>query len=164
MRSDANTPAEYIAELPKERQAVVKKLRQVLRKNLPKGFKETMGHGMLAYVVPHQLFPAGYHCDPKEPLPFINLASQKQYVSLYHMGLYDGPLLAWLKREWPRHSAAKLDVGKCCLRLKRLEDIPYELIGELATKMTPDEWIATYEAATGPRAKRPRARTQRAKE
>jgi hypothetical protein len=125
----------------------MKKLRQALRKNLPQGFEETMGHGMLAYVVPLRLYPGGYHCSPDEPLPFINLASQKQYVSLYHMGLYDGPLLSWLEAEWPKHTAAKLDLGKCCLRFRRLDTIPYPLVGELATKMTPREWIGIYEAA-----------------
>lgn len=151
MKSNATTPAQYIATLAPERQAVIKKLRQVLRKNLPKGFRETMGYGMLAYVVPLSVYPAGYHCGPKQPLPFINLASQKQYVSLYHMGLYRGPLLAWLKAEWPKHTDAKLDLGQCCLRLKRLDKIPYDLIGELAGKMTPRDWIKTYESARGDR-------------
>jgi hypothetical protein len=149
MKSDATTPAEYIASVDPERQPAIKKLRQVLRKNLPPGFQETMGYGMLAYVVPHSIFPAGYHCDPKRPLPFINLASQKQYVSLYHMGLYDGPLLEWLKREWPKHTAMKLDVGKCCMRFRKIEEIPYDLIGQLAAKVTPAEWISSYESATG---------------
>ena len=147
MKSNATTPAEYISSLPDDRRPAIKKLRQVLRKNLPKGFQETMGYGMLAYVVPHSLYPAGYHCSPDKPLPFINLASQKQYISLYHMGLYDGPLLAWLKAEWPKHTEAKLDLGKCCLRLKKLDQIPYDLIGELAGKMTPRHWIRVYETA-----------------
>lgn len=145
MKSDATSPAAYIAALPAERQTVVKKLRQVLRKNLPRGFKETMGYSMLAYVVPHSLYPAGYHCDPTRPLPFINLASQKQYVSLYHMGLYAGPLLSWFEHQWPRHTEAKLDLGKCCLRLRKFEQIPYRLLGELAGKLTPQDWIRAYE-------------------
>jgi hypothetical protein len=147
MKSKATTPDEYIATLDPERQAVVKKLRHVLKKNLPKGFKETIGCGMLAYVVPHSLYPSGYHCDPTLPLPFINLASQKQYVSLYHMGLYDGPLLAWFKAEWPKHTPAKLDLGKCCLRFRDPDTIPYALIGELAGKMTPEAWIKKYRRA-----------------
>lgn len=151
MQSNATTPAEYIAALPPARRAAVKKLRQMLRKHLPKGFKETMGYGMLAYVVPHSLYPAGYHCSPDKPLPFINLASQKQYISLYHMGLYDGPLLAWLKNEWPKHTDAKLDLGKCCVRLRQLDAIPYELLGKLAGRVTPQQWIKQYEAGRGKR-------------
>jgi hypothetical protein len=141
------TPAEYVKSLAPERQKVVKKLRQVLKKNLPKGFRETMGYGMLAYVVPHSLYPDGYHSASDKPLPFINIASQKQYVSLYHMGLYDEKLLGWLRREWPLHTEMKLDVGKCCVRMKRLEQIPYALIGELAGKMTPKQWIEKYETS-----------------
>lgn len=147
VQSKARTPAEYLASLPPRRQVVLKKLRQVLRKNLPKGFEETMGYGMLAYVVPLRLYPEGYHCSADKPLPFINLASQKQYVSLYHMGLYDAKLLTWLEREWPKHTEAKLDLGKCCLRLKKLELVPYDLIGKLAKKMTPQQWIRVYEAS-----------------
>ena len=151
MRSQANSPAEYVAELSPEHRAVVKKLRQVLRKNLPKGFTETIDYGMLAYVVPHRLFPQGYHCDPSRPLPFINLASQRHYVSLYHIGLYAGPLLDWLKAEWPKRTTAKLDLGKCCLRFRKLDDIPYDLIAELAARMTPTEWISAYQSAVGSR-------------
>lgn len=141
------SPASYVASLPAERKAVVAKLRRAINDNLPKGFEETLGYGMLAWVVPHSIFPEGYHCDPTKPLPFINLASQKQYVSLYHMGLYGEPLLDWFKAQWPRHSKAKLDLGKCCVRLKKLDDVPYELIGELASKMTTAQWIAAYRAA-----------------
>lgn len=144
MKASASSPAKYIAALPAERQAVIKKLRQILRENLPKGFQETIDYGMLAYVVPHRIFPAGYHCDPARPLPFINLASQKQHVALYHMGLYDGALRSWLEEEWPSHSDAKLDLGKCCLRFKKLDLIPYELVGRLAAKMTPEMWIEAY--------------------
>ena len=147
MKSTAHTPMEYLDALAPERREVIRKLRQVLRKNLPRGFAETIEYGMLAYVVPHAVYPAGYHCDPQRPLPFINLASQKQYVSLYHLGLYDGPLLAWLKDEWPKHTEAKLDLGKACLRFKKPEQIPYALIGELAKKMTPEQWIRSYESA-----------------
>lgn len=144
MASKPDTPARYLASLPKDRRAVVGKLREVISDNLPAGFEETMGYGMLAWVVPHRVFPEGYHCDPDKPLPFINLASQKQYVSLYHMGLYDGPLLAWLKAEWPKHAKGKLDMGKSCVRFKRLDDVPYALVGELARKMTAAAWIDIY--------------------
>jgi hypothetical protein len=147
MKSTATTPAEYLETLPPDRREAIGRLRRVLLENLPAGFEETIEYGMLAYVVPHRLYPAGYHCDPKRPLPFIALASQKQYVSLYHMGLYDGPLLAWFEAEWPKHTTAKLDLGKSCLRLKKPDQIPCALIGELATKMTPAQWIRAYETA-----------------
>lgn len=146
MASKPDTPARYLASLPPDRKAVVSKLRRAINQNLPKGFEETIGYGMLAWVVPHRLFPAGYHCDPKKPLPFINLASQKQYVSLYHMGLYAGPLETWFKGEWPKRSKAKLDMGKCCVRIKKLDDVPYDLVGELASKMTPAAWIDAYQS------------------
>lgn len=145
------TPAEYIALLPPDRKPVVERLREVLRKNLPAGFEETIDYGMIGYVVPLSLFPEGYLDDPKRALPFIALASQKQHVSLYHMGLYEGPLLEWFKAEWPNHTTAKLDLGKVCLRLRNLDEIPYELIGSLARRMTPRQWIALYEAARGNR-------------
>jgi len=143
----AKTPAAYIAALPPDRRAAIKRLRETIRSNLPPGFEETIDYGMIGYVVPHSLYPAGYHCDPTRGLPFISLASQKQYVSLYHMGLYDGPLLAWFKAEWRKHTAAKLDLGKCCLRLRGLDGIPYDLIGKLARRMTPRAWIEVYEKA-----------------
>lgn len=145
MRSSAATPAQYVAELPEERRPVVKKLRQILKKNLPKGFKETIDSGILAYVVPHTIYPDGYHCNPKSPLPFISLASQKQYLSLYHMGLYDEGLSKWLKREWSKHTEAKLDMGRCCIRMRKLDRVPYDLIGTLASRMTPQDWIGIYE-------------------
>ena len=163
MRSEARTPAEYVAALPPEREVAIKKLRHVIRKNLPQGFKETMEYGMLAYVVPHSIFPAGYHCDSSRPLPFINLASQKQYVSLYHMGLHDGPLLEWLKGEWPKRTAMKLDMGRCCVRFRNLDQIPYEFIGELAAKMAPTEWIAAYESAIRKNAGSARSAASRAR-
>lgn len=147
----ARTPGEYLAALPPDRKAVVERLREVLRTHLPEGFEETIDYGMLSYVVPHSLYPAGYHVEAKRPLPFIALASQKRYVSLYHLGLYDGPLLAWFKSAWPKHTGAQLDLGKCCLRLRSLHEIPYGLIGELAGRMTPHQWVDAYEAARGNR-------------
>src|SRR6476469_2737068 len=146
MTSDAKTVDEYIEKLPEDRKEAVSKLRQTLKKNLQKGFVETMGYGNAGYVVPHSLYPAGYHCDPKLPLPFIGFASQKNSINFYHMGLYsDSKLLKWFKDEFPKHSTKKLDMGKSCVRFKKPEDIPYKLIGELATKMTPQDWISTYE-------------------
>jgi hypothetical protein len=119
--------------------------------NLPRGFEERFEYGMIAWVVPHSLYPRGYHVDPSKGLPFMALASQKQYVSLYHMGLYGGELLEWFKAEWSRRTGSKLDLGKSCLRLRNLEAIPWDLIAELASKLTPRQWIAQYEAALGDR-------------
>lgn len=147
MQSKAATPDEYIASLPEDRKDAIGELRKVILKNLPKGFEEIMSYGMLGYVVPHGLYPDGYHCDPKQGLPFVSLASQKNYISFYHMGLYEGSLLPWFRDEWQKASAKKLDMGKCCVRFKKPEDIPYDLIGRLVTKMTPQQWIETYEKA-----------------
>ena len=146
MRSDATTPEEYIEGLPADRQAVVNELRKIIKKNLPKGFKEGMGYGMLGYVVPHSKYPAGYHCDPKQPLPFLGIASQKNFIAVYHMGVYADPkLYKWFTEEYAKAGVGKLDMGKSCIRFKKADKIPFELIGELASKVTPDEWIATYE-------------------
>jgi len=146
MQYKADSPEDYIVQLPEERQKVVSKIRQTLLENLPKGFEEQMSYGMLGYVVPHSKYPDGYHCDPKLPLPFINLASQKNYVALYHSGIYaNAKLYDWFVAKYPKHSKRKLDMGKSCIRFKAMDDIPYQLIGELCTKMTVDEWIALYE-------------------
>jgi uncharacterized protein YdhG (YjbR/CyaY superfamily) len=146
MQSKATTPEDYIAELPDDRREVIKKLLSKIKKNIPKGFALGMGYGMMGYSVPHKIYPAGYHCDPKQPLPFLGIANQKGAVTLYHMGLYADPvLLAWFKKEYPKHSKSKLDMGKSCIRFKKPEDIPYDLIGELCSKMTPADWIALYE-------------------
>ena len=147
MKYNANTPEEYIAQLPEERQEPFNKLRKTILDNLPKGFKETIGYGMPAYVVPHSKYPDGYHCDPKLPLPFINIASQKNFISFYHMGIYsDSKLLKWFTDEYPKYVKTKLDIGKSCIRFKKIDQIPYILLGELVSKMTADEWIARYES------------------
>lgn len=136
----------YVEQLPEDRQVAINKLRKVIMDNLPDGFSETISYGMIGFVVPHSLYPAGYHCTPSEPLPFISLASQKNFISLYHMGIYAKPeLLQWFTEEYPKHSKTKLDMGKSCIRFKKPEQIPYELIAELCTKMTPQEWIEIYE-------------------
>lgn len=146
MQSKATTPEDYIKEMPAERQTAFKKLRAVIKKNLPKGFKEGMGYGMMGYSVPHSKYPAGYHCNPKDPLPFMGIASQKNFIAVYHMGVYADPkLLKWFTDAHSKASSKKLDMGKSCLRFKKPEDIPFDLIGELASKMTPDDWIAIYE-------------------
>lgn len=146
MQSKAPTPDAYIAEMPEERQKAFNKLRSVIRKNIPKGFKETMGYGMMGYCVPHSLYPAGYHCNPKDPLPFMGIASQKNFIAVYHMGVYADPaLLKWFVNAHAKASPKKLDMGKSCIRYKKPDDIPFELIGELASKMTPQQWIDLYE-------------------
>jgi hypothetical protein len=121
-------------------------LRDVILKNLPKGFAEVMSYGMIGYVVPHKLYPNGYHCNPKLPLPFANIASQKNFIALYHMGVYANPeLLKWFTAEYKKRVPSKLDMGKSCIRFKNPEEIPFELIGELMRKMSPKDWIAVYE-------------------
>ncbi len=146
MKYEAKTPEEYIAQLPEERKEPFKKLRQTILENLPKGFEEVMGYGMPAYVVPHTIYTEGYHCDPKLPLPFINIASQKNFIAFYHMGIYSDPkLLKWFTEEYPNHVKNKLDMGKSCIRFKKMDQIPYLLLGELVSKVNPEEWIKTYE-------------------
>jgi hypothetical protein len=148
MQSTAQTPQAYVDSLSEELKVFIEKMRQAIKKTLPKGFEEVMCYGMLGYVVPHSLYPKGYHCDPKLPLGFISLASQKNFVALYHMGIYANPkLLDWFVSEFPKHSKSKLDMGKSCIRFKKMNDIPYELISELASKMTTQDWIDCYESA-----------------
>lgn len=147
MRSSASSIEEYIEQLPEGRKEVISKLRNTILNNLPKGFEEKMSYGMIGYVVPHSKYPDGYHCDPKLPLPFINVASQKNHVALYHMGIYcDNELMEWFNREYPKHVSGKLDMGKSCIRFKNINKIPFDLIGKLAGKITPDEWIRKYES------------------
>jgi uncharacterized protein YdhG (YjbR/CyaY superfamily) len=146
MQSKAATVQEYLESVPEDRKTALNELRKTILKNLPKGFKEGMGYGMAGYVVPHSLYPAGYHCDPKLPLPFMGFASQKNFIAFYHMGIYADPkLLDWFVKEFPKHSDKKLDMGKSCIRFKKPDQIPYKLIGELVKKMTPEQWIAIYE-------------------
>lgn len=148
MQSKAKTPEDYISELPEERKQPISKLRETILKNLPKGFKEEMSYGMIGYVIPHSLYPAGYHVNPDLPLPFINIASQKNFIALYHMGIYsDKDLLNWFVSEYPKHVKTKLDMGKSCIRFKNTNHIPYELIGEFASKMSAEQWINKYEQA-----------------
>ena len=121
------------------------KLRTIIKKNIPKGFEECVSYGMIGYVVPHKLFPSGYHCDPKLPLPFLSIAAQKNAISLYHMGIYSSPeLLKWFQTEYPKHCKTKLDMGKSCIRFKKIEDIPYQLIETLVKKMSVKDWIDIY--------------------
>jgi len=146
MQSKATTVEAYVAELPEDRQKMINEFRKVIKKNLPKGFQECMNYGMIGWVVPHSKYPGGYHCNTKDPLPFMGLASQKNSVNFYHMGIYGDPkLLKWFKDEHAKASSKKLDMGKSCVRYKKAEDIPLKLIGELAAKISVDDWIARYE-------------------
>ena len=148
MQSKAKTVADYIDSLPSDRKKIIIEIRKTILKNLPKGFQEEMNYGMIGYVVPHKLYAEGYHCDPKMPLPFINVASQKSHIAVYHMGLYSsGTLLDWFQDEWKEYSSKKLDMGKACIRFKKPEDVPLDLIGELVSRLTPQQWIDIYEKA-----------------
>lgn len=148
MQYEATNVNDYINQIPEGRKLVIEQLRKVILDNLPKGFEEGINYKMIGYYVPHSNYPDGYHCDPKLPLPFINIASQKNSINLYHMGIYaKKELLDWFVSEFPKHSKRKLDMGKSCIRFKHIEEMPYTLIGELVSKMTVDEWITTYEKA-----------------
>ncbi|WP_438966668.1 DUF1801 domain-containing protein [Flavobacterium sp.] len=146
MTSKATSPQQYIDELQDVRVEAITKLRKVINENLPKGFKEEMSYGMIGYVVPHEIYPDGYHCSPDLPLPFMSFASQKNSINFYHMGIYGNPsLLNWFTSEYPKHCKAKLDMGKSCIRFKKMDQIPFELLGELVKKVSVKEWIETYE-------------------
>lgn len=141
-----NTALEYIQSLPEDRKEVFLKLRNTVKKNLPKGFEETIQYKMIGYVIPKKTYPAGYHVTPELALPFLHIASQKNGLALYHMGIYaDLKLLKWFQTEYPKHCKTKLDMGKSCIRFKNLNDIPWKLIGELVSKMSPKDWIQIYE-------------------
>jgi hypothetical protein len=140
MQSKALSVSEYVAEIPEERKIAFTKLRETIIINIPKGFQECMNYGMLGFVVPHDTYPKGYHCDPRLPLPFFNIASQKKFIAFYHMGIYANPaLLSWFVNEFPKHSKQKLDMGKSCIRFKNPDTIPFELIGELTQKASVQE-------------------------
>lgn len=146
MKYEANSPEAYICQLPEDRKQAMDKLRITIKENLPTGFKETISYGMIGYVVPHSIYPSGYHVNPEEPLPFISIASQKNYVALYHMGIYTFPeVLAWLQQEYPKHVHTKIDMGKSCIRFKKMESIPYDLIAELCKKITLEDYLKKYE-------------------
>lgn len=148
MQYKATSPEDYISQVPEERRETLKKLRQVITDNLPKGFEEGIQYGMIGYYVPHSIYPDGYHCKPSEPLPFMSFASQKNSVNLYHSGIYAKPELHdWFVNEYPKHCKRKLDMGKSCIRFKKLEEIPFDLIGELSTKLSVQDWIDIYESA-----------------
>ena len=147
MQYEATSVQDYIEQIPEDRQGPVTKLRNIVLENLPEDLEEGINYKMIGYYVPHSVYPGGYHCDPKLPLPFMNIASQKNFVAFYHMGMYaNKDLLDWFVSEYPKHCKYKLDMGKSCVRFKKVDDIPYNLIGQLVSKMTADEWIKIYEA------------------
>lgn len=146
MKIEADTVDEYLSKVPEDRKDALMKLRNVILDNIPDGFEETILYSMPGYVVPHSRYPGGYHVNPELPLPFISFASQKNFVALYHSGVYaDEDVLNWFTEEYPKHSKRKLDMGKSCIRFKKMDDIPYDLIAELVSRITVDDWIATYE-------------------
>jgi uncharacterized protein YdhG (YjbR/CyaY superfamily) len=139
---------EYLSQIPEDRRAVFSKLRHVILENIPTGFEEAMSYGMIGYVVPKSTYPAGYHCTPALPLPFVNIASQKNFIAFYHMGIYaKKELYDWFVSEYPKHCKYKLDMGKSCVRFKKMDDIPFELIAQTLQKMSVQEWIEIYEKA-----------------
>lgn len=152
MQSKAKTVSQYLRELPAERRAIIEAVRKVILDHLPEGYEECMSYGMIGYVVPHRLYPAGYHCDPKLPLPYVNLASQKDYVSLYLMTVYGHPPTEkWFREAWEA-TGKKLNMGKCCVRFKKLEDVPLEVVGQAIARISVDAYIARVEASLQERA------------
>ena len=147
MQFKSKTILEYISQLTEDRKKPISKLRNIINQNIDRGFSEEINYGMIGWVVPHSLYPEGYHCDPKLPLPFMSIASQKHFIAVYHMGVYANPkLLEWFISEYPKHCSTKLDMGKSCIRFKKIENIPYNLIGELVAKMSANDWIMLYES------------------
>jgi hypothetical protein len=146
MRIEASTVAEYLEKLPDDRRAALQAVRKIIRQNLDGGFKEGIQYGMIGYFVPHNVYPPGYHCDPKQPLPFAGLASQKNYMSMYLGCIYvDTEREAWFRKEWSK-TGKRLDMGKACIRFKKLDDLPLELIAEVIAKTTAKDYIEFYES------------------
>lgn len=142
----AKTPSEYLENVDEGRKLAFKKLYDAINTHIPKGFSEQISYGMIGWVVPHSIYTDGYHCSPELPLPFLSIAAQKNYFAIYHMGIYaDETLLNWFVEEYPKHCKRKLDMGKSCIRFKKIEEIPFELIGELCEKMSVENWVELYE-------------------
>jgi Domain of unknown function (DU1801) len=149
MKSSATTVEEYLQGLPAERRMAINAVRKVILANLPKGYVECMSYGMIGYVVPHRLYPAGYHCDPKLPLPYANLGSQKNHMVLHLMTVYFHPTTGqWFRKAW-QAAGKKLDMGKCCVRFKKLEDVPLEVIGQIIARVPVKDYIARVEKVIG---------------
>lgn len=148
MSSEAKTVEEYLNSLPYERQEPMRNLRNIILQNLPIGFEEGMQYGMIGYYVPFNIYPAGYHCDKKQPLPFASIASQKNSINIYNLGLYiNEEIMNWYMGEYPKYIKTKPDMGKSCLRFKKAENLPYQLIAELMQKISVEEYIMMYEKA-----------------
>jgi uncharacterized protein YdhG (YjbR/CyaY superfamily) len=148
MKIIGDSPEEYLFHAPANKRQALTHLRHEIVLNIPKGFEEQMSYGMIGYVVPHSTYPSGYHCNTDLPLPFINIAAQKNFIAIYHMGIYASPeLMVWFKEEWKKRNLGKLDMGKSCIRFKKPEQIPFDLIGELVRKMSVNEWIQIYESS-----------------
>ena len=140
------TVQDYINQIPENQLKAFNTIRETMLQNLPQGFQECISYGMIGYVIPHAIYPNGYHCNPKLPLPFASIASQKNNITLHHMGLYaDSEILNWYVQEFPKFSSQKPDMGKGCIRFKKWNEIPYELIGLLFTKISVQDWISLYE-------------------
>ena len=164
MKAQGKTVNDILINLPADRVLPFNELHEVIVKNLPKGFEAAISYGGLGYVVPHKIYPAGYHCKPEEPLPFAGIASQKHSINFYHMGLYSDPgLLKWFQAEFPRHSKQRLDMGKGCVRFNKFDDIPYKLIGQLMKKISVKQWIATYESTIKSKSKTGKSKTKPSK-
>ncbi|MFN0067811.1 MAG: DUF1801 domain-containing protein [Limisphaerales bacterium] len=153
MTSKANSVAEYLASLPADRRTAIEAVRAVVLRNLDPQYEEGMQYGMIGYYVPHRVYPPGYHCDPRQPLPFADLAAQKNYLSVY-LGCVYGPSKdeRWFKAAWAK-TGKRLDMGKCCIRFKTTEDLALEVIGEAIRRMPARKFIAHYEANRPPRGK-----------
>lgn len=146
MKSNSETVEKYLSELPEDRKLPMINLRNIIKNNIPNGFEEVMSYGMIGYVVPHSVYPNGYHCNPKLPLPYINIGSQKNFIVLHHLGIYgNNEILDWFVAEYPKHAKHKLDMGKGCVRFKKINEIPYKLIEELIYKISLEKYIAQYE-------------------
>lgn len=149
MNNNIRAVEDYIEALPPDRKEAIRKLRKIIQENLPEGFEENFSYGMIGYVIPLSLYPRGYHARSGEPIPFLSLASQKNYIALYHMGLYTKKEVeAWFRAEYAKSVSSKLDMGKSCIRFKNVRDIPFDLITELCSKITVQEYITVYEKAT----------------
>ena len=146
MKSNSSTIEQYLTVLPEERKIPMNNLRNIIKNNIPEGFEEVMSYGMIGFVVPHSVYPKGYHCNPKLPLPYINIGSQKNFIVLHHLGIYgSNEILEWFLTEYPKYTNHKLDIGKGCVRFKKTNEIPYSLIEELIKKISLEKYIAQYE-------------------
>lgn len=146
MKIEAGSVEEYVAGIDSDRQEAYLKLFNTVAENMPKGFAFCMQYGFPSFVVSLEDYPSGYHCTPNTPLPFISVGAQKNFLALYHMGLYaNQELLDWFVAEYPKHAKFKLDMGKSCIRFKRISDIPFSLVADLMKKMTAHQWIEIYE-------------------